>query len=349
MREVKPKVFVSAKMVAERAGVSRSAVSRTFTDGASVSEETRRKVMEAAEALGYHVNHLARQLRERSNIVCLIVSDMTTPVRAGMLESLTRKLQAAGKITMVINTESNEESVGRALKLTLHYRADATVVLSGTPSSSLVHTALANGQQVVLINRDDGLHGAQNVGVDNGMAAKEALFLLRRAGCRRIGLLTSQARTPSLLARERCFTAAASACNLDVTVFEAGPTGYRSGYEAARRVFARSVSPDGVFCVTDLLALGFMDGARQEFGLKIPEDLCVIGFDNIEQAGWEAYQLTTFEQPLDRMAAHVVDLLTLTEPLPEQLPEQLPGRQSSGAAIFEPLPVWRRSVRAKPA
>lgn len=337
MRGSNPTFFVSAKMVAERAGVSRSAVSRTFTDGASVSEETRRKVMEAAEALGYHVNHLARQLRERSNIVCLIVSDMTTPVRASMLDSLTRKLQSAGKITMVINTESDEASVGRALKLTLHYRADATVVLSGTPSSSLVQTALSNGQQVILINRDDGLGGGQNVSVDNAVAAREALFLLQRAGCRRIGLLTSSARTPSLIERERHFIQAAGDQGLEATVFEAGPTSYRSGFEAARRIFARSTSPDGVFCVTDLLALGFMDGARHQFGLRIPEDLCVIGFDDIEQAGWDAYQLTTFEQPVERMAGHVVDLLTY--------PSGIASEGGPAPILFEPIPIWRRSVR----
>lgn len=340
MREVHLTSFVSAKMVAERAGVSRSAVSRTFTDGASVSEETRRKVLKAADALGYHVNHLARQLRERSNIVCLIVSDVTTPIRAGMLDILTRKLQAVGKITVVLNTEGDEESVGRAMKLTLHYRADATVVLSGTPSSSLVKTALANGQEVILINRDDRLSGSENVAVDNAMAAREALFLLRRAGCERIALVTSSARTPSLVARERQFVDAGLRDGVAVSVVEAGPTAYRSGFDVARRLFARSNPPDGVFCVTDLLALGFMDAARHEFGLRIPQDLCVVGFDNIEQAGWESYQLTTFEQPLERMAGHVVDLLTRSEPVE--------GGNDGDAAVFEPVPVWRKSVRPTP-
>jgi DNA-binding LacI/PurR family transcriptional regulator len=340
MRRNNSPLFVSAKMVAERAGVSRSAVSRTFTDGASVSHETRRKVIEAAEALGYHVNHLARQLRERSNIVCLIVSDLTTPVRAAMVDRLTRKLQAAGKITVVLNTESDEASVNHALKLTLHYRADATVVLSGTPSTGLVKTALANGQQVVLINRDDGLEGCENVSLDNATAAREALFLLRRAGCLRVGILVSAARTPSLVEREQRFLEAASNAGLSVISVEAETTSYRAGLGAAKRVFARSEPPDGVFCVTDLLALGFMDGARSEFGLRVPEDLCVIGFDNIEQASWEAYRLTTFEQPLEKIANHVVSLLTDVE-----APAQTPDRDE---AVFEPVAVWRRSVRPHP-
>ncbi len=333
MREQERRLFISARMVAERAGVSRSAVSRTFTDGASVSEETRRKVLEAARALGYHVNHLARGLRERSNIVCLVVADIATPIRAKLIDELTRKLQAAGKITMVINTETHTDSVSAALGMTLNYRADATVVLSGTPSASLIETCLANGQQVVLINRDDPLSGGHNLGVDNGFAGREAFFLLKRAGCRRLGVVTSTARTASLLEREHVFTEAAEAAGIPVSVIAAGPTSYASGLEAARRVFGRSEAPDGVFCVTDLLALGFMDGARDEFGLDIPSDLCVVGFDDIAQSDWRAYRLTTFSQPLTEMAEHVVALIAQS------------ALASDERRVFEPMPVWRNSVR----
>jgi DNA-binding LacI/PurR family transcriptional regulator len=333
MDAAKPTSFVSAQMVADRAGVSRSAVSRTFTDGASVSESTRRKVLEAANALGYHVNHLARGLRERSNIVCLVVADMTTPIRARMVDILSRQLQAAGKIIMVINTESETESVSAALRQTLNYRADATVVLSGTPPASLIETCLANGQQVVLINRDDRLSGSHNLGVDNAMAGREAFFLLQRAGCKRLALVNSTAGTASLIERERVFLEVAASAGVDVSIMTAGPTTYASGAEAARRLFGRSNSPDGVFCVTDLLAMGFMDTARHEFGLRIPQDLCVVGFDDIEEADWQAYCLTTFSQPLEAMADYVVALV---------LDPTLAGAERR---IFEPVPVWRKSVR----
>lgn len=333
MSEQKPPLFVNARAVAERAGVSRSAVSRTFTTGASVSEATRRKVLQAAQDLGYHVNHLARGLRERSNIVCLVVADMTTPIRAKLVDVLTRKLQAAGKITMVINTETDTESVSVALRQTLNYRADATVVLSGTPPASLIETCLSNGQQVVLINRDDDHLGSHNLGVDNAMAGREAFFLLQRAGCRRLGIVTSTARTASLVERERVFTEIAQSAGLAVTVTATGPTTYGSGLESARRLFGRSQAPDGVFCVTDLLALGFMDAVRHEFKLSIPKDLCVVGFDDIEQASWQAYELTTFAQPLEAMAEHVLALLLD------------PAAAGAERRIFEPTPVWRKSVR----
>jgi DNA-binding LacI/PurR family transcriptional regulator len=129
---------VSAREVAFRAGVSRSAVSRTFTPGASVSDETRRKVLEAAEALGYHVNQLARGLtRQESGIVCLIGSDLGTPYRANLLKALTQQLQNAGKVAMVINTDRLDGSVDLALRQAIRYRADGSIILSGMPDKSI--------------------------------------------------------------------------------------------------------------------------------------------------------------------------------------------------------------------
>ena len=333
MGELRSRSFVSAQMVADLAGVSRSAVSRTFTDGASVSDATRQKVLSAASALGYHVNHLARGLiQDRSNIVCLVVSDVTTPFRARMLEILTSRLQAIDKVAMVVNTGGDSESVSGALQQALRFRADATVVLSGTPAASLVETCVASGQRVVLINRDDHLEGTENLAVDNESAASEALFLLRRAGCKRLAVVSSEANTPSLVARHTAFTAAAKASGMSATLVRVGPTNYNSGVEAARRLFSRSNSPDGVFCVTDLLALGFMDAARHEFGLDVPRDLCVVGFDDIEQANWESYRLTTFLQPAAEMVDQIAALLTSDGAVAER-------------RVFGASPVWRKTVR----
>ena len=334
MSELRARSFVSAQMVADLAGVSRSAVSRTFTDGASVSEATRRKVLSAANVLGYHVNHLARGLiQDRSNIVCLVVSDLTTPFRARMLEVLTSRLQSIDKVAMVINTGGDSEQVSAALQQALRFRADATVVLSGTPAASLVETCIASGQRVVLINRDDHLEGSENLAVDNEAAASEAVFLLRRAGCKHLAVVSSEAETPSLVARHRAFAAAAKAAGVDATLVRVGPTSYASGVEAARRLFSRSNAPDGVFCVTDLLALGFMDAARHEFGLSIPRDLCVVGFDDIEQANWDSYKLTTFAQPAVEMVDHIAALLGADNTAPAE------------RRVFAATPVWRKTVR----
>lgn len=330
------KASVSASRVAELAGVSRSAVSRTFTDGASVSPATRAKVLAAAETLGYHVNHLARGLiHHRSGIVCLIVAEMQTPFQATFVEAATRRLQAKGKVVMVLNTAGQPANAEAALRQTLNYRADATVVISGAPPRSLIETCIENGQRVILINRDDAIAGPQVVMIENETAAAEACFMLRRAGCERLAVVSSTAGTPSIVARERAFVAAANAAGIEAVVSRAGPTGYASGAESARRLLAGAERPDGVFCVTDLLALGFIDAARIEFRMRIPEDLCVIGFDDIAAAGWLGYGLTTFRQPIDEIAAHIAELIEDEEgdTSPRRFPAQV---------------MWRRTVRPDP-
>lgn len=327
--------FVSAQKVAERAGVSRSAVSRAFTDGASVSEETRLKVLKAAEELGYHVNHLARGLiRERSNIVSLVVSEIASPFQARLMEAITRALQQQNRVALVINTSGDDESAAHALKQSLNYRADATVVLTGTPSSSLVDTCLSNGQHVILINRGETPDGADRITVNNAAAAREAFLLHQRAGAKRHVVVSSTNRTPSLVARETAYVDAAHQAGVEVEVVAAGLTSYHSGQEAARQVLARSNAADAAFCVTDLLALGFMDSARLEFGLDIPRDCCVIGFDDIDQGGWESYGLTTFRQPINQIAQHITRLLDNEE-------------VAGGGVTFDTQLIWRRSVRPR--
>lgn len=324
--------FVSAGDVADRAGVSRSAVSRTFSGAGSVSAGTKRKVLQAAEELGYHANHLARGLTgEPSNIVCLIAADIGQPFQSGMIEHVTRQMQSHGKVTFVINTAGDEESVSNALRQSLHYRAEASIVLSGTPPERLVRICLANGQRVVLVNREDDAPGVDRLQVDNARAATEALNMLARAGCRRVACVSSRARTTSLLTREAGFATAAAEAGIALDTVRAGPTSYETGAESARLLLGRTEPPDGVFCVTDLLALGFMDAARNEFGRAIPHDLCVIGFDDIPQARWTSYGLTTFRQPIDEIA--------------ERIAAMVMSGNGDRTEILEVLPVWRSSVR----
>jgi DNA-binding LacI/PurR family transcriptional regulator len=333
------KIFVSAQEVAERAGVSRSAVSRTFTAGASVSSETRRKVLEAADALGYHVNHLARGLmRDDSGIVCLIVSEISTPYRSMLMRALTQRLQWAGKIAMLINTDRSDGSVDQALRQAIRYRADASIILSGLPDKSITQLCLKSGQRLALINRDDDQEGPLKVNLDDAAAAKRILTAFVRAGCRKLAFANSEAGTPSLMAREHGFVGAAKEMGLDVTVARYGHTGYQAGTVLAQRLLTLPERPDAVFCATDLLACGFMDAARHQFSISIPDELCVAGFDDIEQASWSSYSLTTFAQPVDEIAKATVAWLTEsgdTECL-----------QAQRVTLHAEL-VWRSSIRGR--
>ena len=328
---------ISAKDVAELAGVSRAAVSRSFTPGASVSAETRAKVFNAAEKLGYQVNHLARGLiRARSGIVALIASEISTPYRSQLVSALTARLQLEGKVALVINTDRSDESVERALRQAISYRTDAAIILSGMPPRSLAETCLRYGVRLVLINRDEERPGSILIRLDDEAAGRQAFAALRAAGCRRIALATSAAGTPSIAGREQGFRLAASEAGIPIVEERFGPTSYRTGLDLGSRLMTIRDRPDGVFCTTDLLACGVMDAARHRFGVSVPDDLSVIGFDDIEQAGWESYGLTTFAQPVDDIAGVAVRWIDsddehVAEPMSASLPSHF---------------VWRRSVRA---
>jgi DNA-binding LacI/PurR family transcriptional regulator len=320
MRSIMGKVFVSAQEVAERAGVSRSAVSRTFTPGASVSPDTRRKVLEAADALGYHVNHLARGLmRNESGIVCLIVSEISTPYRSVLIRAITQQLQLSGKVAMLINTDLSDGSVDLALRQAIRYRADASIILSGLPDKRIAQLCLNSGQRLVLINRDDDQEGPLRINLDDADAARRIVTAFVRAGCRRLGFANSEAGTPSLVAREIGFLSAAKDMGLEVTVARYGHTGYEAGRVLAQRLLTLPDRPDAVFCATDLIACGFMDAARRQFSISIPDQLCVAGFDDIEQASWASYDLTTFAQPVNEIASAAVAWLLKEGPGEERL------------------------------
>ncbi|MBQ9352224.1 substrate-binding domain-containing protein [Phyllobacterium sp.] len=331
------KSFISAEDVAKRAGVSRSAVSRTFTPGASVSDETRRRVIEAADALGYHVNQLARGLmRSESGIVCLVASEMDTPYRARLVRELSHALQKAGKVCMIINTDRSDGSVDAALRQTLNYRADASILLSGLPDKAITKLCLDSGQRIVLINRDDEIEGPFRINLDDRRAARAAVNAFLRAGCRRLAFANSAVGTPSLMAREHGFIAAAAEFGLEVRVIRHGNTVYESGQHIARMLFTQPTRPDAVFCVNDLMAFGLMDSARHDFGLRIPDELCVTGFDDIPQADWSSYALTTFAQPVEDIVRTSVEWLT------NDADES--GLDNRSVSLHASM-VWRKTIR----
>lgn len=331
-----PKEFVSAQAVAQKAGVSRSAVSRTFTPGASVSPETRRRVLAAAEELGYHVNQLARGLmRNETGIVCLVGSEVATPYRSVLLSELTQQLQSVGKVAMLINTDRSDGSVDRALQQAIRYRADASIIMSGMPDKSIAQLCLRSGQRLVLINRDDDQSGSLRINLDDHECGARIATAFVRAGCRRLAFANSEAGTPSLMGRERGFVAAAARMGMNVTVERFGQTGYEAGRVLARRLLTLPERPDAVFCATDLIACGFMDAARHQFRISIPDELCVAGFDDIEQAGWSSYELTTFSQPVAKIAEESIRWL-LSDDTDRAMPAGLKLK-----ADF----IWRGTVR----
>jgi DNA-binding LacI/PurR family transcriptional regulator len=311
--------FVSAQQVARRAGVSRSAVSRAFTPGASVANETREKIMLAAEELGYHVNDLARGLlAHHSRLVGLVVTRPEVGFRAHLVTALTKALIRRGSVPILINTGHTEAELLAAQNALFGYRAEATMILSGSPPASFVELARRNGQPLIVIGRSEP--GCDHVRIDNEGAARQAAALFVARGYRRLGVAGSQSRTPSLLEREEAFTAEAGRLGATVVTARGDDSDYAGGRKAAAELLAVGRRPEAIFCVNDPIAFGVLDQARAVAGLSVPEDLAVIGFDDVPEAAWLAYGLTTFRQDPEAMATRAVELLDLRQREPHRPP-----------------------------
>jgi len=326
--------FVSAEDVARLAGVSRSAVSRTFTPGASVAPLTREKVLRAAEELGYQVNDLARAvLNNHSRLVGIVATNPEIGFRAHLASALTKALIQRGNIPILINTGQTEEELAAAQKTLIGHRAEATIILSGSTPENFVDLAHRNGQSVIVIGRSEP--GADQVRVANLAAAARAAQAFAERGHRRFGLAGSHSGTPSITEREAGFIEASAALGATVTVARGKDSDYAGGLQAGRELLEREDRPEAIFCVNDQIAFGLMDYAMRKLHLQIPRHLAVIGFDDVPEAGWLSYDLTTFRQDPTLLARRAVGLIDRrlsdpdAPPLTENIEPEFIRRQSA--------------------
>ena len=296
--------------VAKLAGVSQAAVSRVFTPGASVSEDTRNKVMLAAKQLRYRPNVIARSLVSNStNIIALVVKRFTNPFYAHMIQDFTRALQEQGYWTLVFNIAENEE-LDDALPTALQYRVDGVIITSATLSSKLAEECARSGTPVVLFNRyvDDG--HTHVVSCDNIAGGRLVADALVDAGHKRFAFVAGEESSSTNRDRENGFASRLKERGCELTYREsANEYSYEMGFAAAKRLLERGECPDAVFCANDLIAMGVMDFARHELNIRIPEDLSVVGFDDIPSAAWLSYDLTTVRQPFGELVEGTIKVL----------------------------------------
>jgi DNA-binding LacI/PurR family transcriptional regulator len=299
---------VSSADVARLAGVSRSAVSRAFTPGAYIAPETRAKVMRAAELLHYNPNALARGLsRRRSGLVGVIVSSLDNPFYAQMLDALSRGLQARDLGVHLLVSDSAR--IDTLIPRLLSYQVDG-VMLPAVTLSSTMASALRRAQRpVVLVNRTVDHEMVSSVVGDNLGGGKAVADLLVATGCRRVAYMGGQPDTSSSRDRGLGLQAGLAAHGLPLAAREDGGYTHEGGGKAARRLLARAPRPDAIFCANDVMAMATVEVARVEFGLRIPDDLSIVGYDNTAPSGWPLHGLTTVDQDLDQMASLAVELL----------------------------------------
>ena len=303
------KTPVSSIEVARHAGVSQAAVSRVFTPGASVSDEMREKVMASAKRLGYRPNAIARSLTQRSTrMIGLVLVRFMNPFYARLLQEFTARLQALGYWTLLLNISHSDE-LEQALPAALQYQVDGLIITSATLSSRLADECAQFGAPVVLFNRyslDSDVHAVCCDSVRGGRLVADALV---DAGHLRFAYIAGEAGSSTNQDRERGFTSRLRERGHELALSEQVDYSYESGYAAAQRLLMREDRPDAIFCANDLMAMAAVDLARCELGIRVPEDLSIVGFDDIQQASWPKYDLTTVRQPVERMVDATIELL----------------------------------------
>ena len=304
--------------LAKRCSVSTATVSAVVNGAEWVSEGTRRRVQRAIDEMGYHPNQLARGLKRRKgNAVGVIVSDLTNPFFTQVVRGLSHSLLAAG-CTLSLCDSDHRHDLGEAnLRMLLESQIVGLVLIGDiVPEETLrafvKHRALV---PVISIERDYHIPQVSCLLVDSEQGAFTATRHLIERGCERIAMIAGPASgagsaTYGRAQRYDGYCRALAEANREVVpgMVVEGTFRYASGQDAMRRLLSLDTPPDAVFAANDMMALGAMSVVR-EAGLTLPDDIALVGFDNVPMTALTTPGLTTMAMPMTELGDAAARLL----------------------------------------
>ncbi|MDB5081663.1 MAG: hypothetical protein JWP00_3587 [Chloroflexi bacterium] len=317
---------VTAVDVARMIGVSQSTVSRSFSNDTTVAPDTRQRVLDAARKLGYTPNAIARSLvMQQTNIVGILVSHISSPFQPYVMEKLIQGLQRIGRQALVF-TPGPDQEFDDVLPAVLQYQVDALIVTAATLSSERLCEFEQKGTPVILFNRYTPGEATTAICCDNVEGGRLVGNLLLDAGHKRLAYIAGNQNSSTNRDRMKGFTDRLWERGGVKPLVEQAQYTYDEGYAAARRLLERDDPPDAIFCAGDIIAMGAIDQAR-DMGINVPQELSIIGFDDIPMASWTSYSLTTVREPVDQMIELTMRLLVERLETPELEPviKLLPG------------------------
>lgn len=312
---------VTLKEVAERAGVSRSAVSRTFTDGASVSNKMRRKVEKAARELGYSPNALASSLTTgRTKLIGLISDNFHNPFFLRAFDVFTSGLQERDLRPLLVNLTAMTDP-DEAVQMLRTYSVDGVIVASSTvPPSFATLFKQAGIPAVFAFARYRGGASSNVVGIDNEFAGAFAARTLLDRGYRNIGFLGGPRAAVSTSDRFTGFAAEMANQGIRFSHSFSDEYSFHAGRVEMLRLIDQGDLAEVYFGADDIISIGALS-ALQSRGFRVPEDVGLLGLNDLEMAGWENINLTTIRQPIGQIAAASVDLMVSLLNAPDRHPE----------------------------
>lgn len=329
---------VSIKDVAGAAGVSIGTVSNVLNRPDIVSPQRRDRVLEAIRELGYVRNDAARQLKMgRSSTVGAIVLDMGNPFYAQLVAGIEAAAESS-QLAVISGSSGNREQRERLyLSLFEEQRVRGILLASTGGAGELIEAIRGRGTPVVLVERERDATGGSSVSVDDFAGGEIAARHLTSLGRRRIGVVASRQDLRQVAERIRGARSAAAAAGADLEVIEAESLTVLAGRTAGEQVAARSAveRPDALFCVNDLLAVGVLQAFAFRHQVAVPEEIALVGYDDIAFARSTVVPLTSVAQPADLMGRTALALLE------EEIADAgAPGRHVS----FRPALVEREST-----
>lgn len=293
------------KDVAKLAGVSISTVSRVLNDKTCVNEETKKRVMQAVEQTNYRPNILSKSLKMgRSNTICLMVSTIRNPIFSQIAQGVEDTARKSGYIVVLCNTDEDDAREREYVENMKTRWVDGFIVCSAVDSSNYFYRLREDGFPIVMVSRftEEDKSRIDTVGVNNYQAAYDAVMYLIRCGRKRIALACGNEAL--YLYRERyrgyCDALKDAGFTYDerLVMWEADTN--ENFYYMAKEMLCLEMPPDAFFAASDPIAFTVMH-AVHDMHLRIPEDVAVLGFDNVSLSEMMEPPLTTVAQPLYEM------------------------------------------------
>jgi LacI family transcriptional regulator len=341
---VKKEAMVTSRDIARAAGVSQTTVSRVLHDNPKVKSETRERVRRVLREMDYLPDGIARAMVTRkTGTIGIVVEDITNPFYPEIVEALCEELARVDHRVMLWNSrESGERSAINAIQQRL---VDGVVFTTAIPKSTVLHQAVRQDWPVVLVNRYVETIACDRVTTDNIRGARLIAHYFADWGHERVGLIAGLEEASTAIEREAGFLEGLQERGIEVdgALRHPGDYFYKRSYEAMTRLLALPDPPTAVFCANDLMAFGALNAA-EAIGAKVPDDVWIVGFDDIKMASWEAFSLTTVRQPILEMVREAVKLLIRRIDSPARPPEH---RRLGGSEVVARRSTANRSYRPR--
>ena len=316
--------------IARIAGVSQPVVSRVLGGFGYVSEKARAKVLAASSDVGYVPDAGARSLvTGKSNIIALVVANVTNAFYPYLFDKLAVAVQSMGREVMLFNASGGRD-VDDVLPSILRYRVKAAVVFTAALSSRIAAELRARRVQTVMLNRYSLDLASSTVTCDNLAGGRLVADAFLDAGLTRVAYVGGGVTSSTNLDRKTGFMGRLAERDRTAVFAADGAFSRDWGHEAAGSLNAVA-DLQAVFCADDDIAMGVTDRLRFEFGRRVPEDIAVVGFDDVPGASWPPYALTTVRQPVDEMIASTLQLLEMpptADPVHRRIAGQLIRRHT---------------------